>query len=100
AAAARASLTKSFVRTIGISNPRSRSECEALWELAELDSGNSAVRDMVLESWLTDPELAGRALAFDASGLHAATGLSPARRAANQQRARKLIEELMAGAPL
>jgi hypothetical protein len=72
-------LTKSFVRTIGISSGDSASADEraALWELSELAIANHQnVRKKVIDSWVQKADYMVRALAHDSRGLHAAIGLN------------------------
>jgi TIR domain len=75
--AAEDALKKSFERTIGVSTGDSLSADEraALWELSELDDSQN-VRQVVIDTWAQDADHLVRALANDASGLHAAVGLN------------------------
>ena len=76
--AAEEALTKSFVRTIGVSDSdRSADERAALWELSELDIANQNVRKKVIDIWVqAGTDYMVRALAHDSRGLHAAIGLN------------------------
>ena len=77
AQAAELALTDSFFRTIGVSNEKSltRDEREALWELAQLDRANAAVREKLLNRWFETAEAFMRGEAR-AQGFRAATGLN------------------------
>jgi hypothetical protein len=67
-------LINSYLRTIGTSSP---DEIAVLWELAELESSNSAVREGLLARWFQkDQEFFNRAFADDGRGLRAVTGLN------------------------
>ena len=76
--AAQNALTESFFRTIGVSNEKvlPRDEREALWELAQLDRGNAAVRENLLNRWFGTLEGFLRGLARGGQGFRAATGLN------------------------
>jgi hypothetical protein len=80
--AAEEALTRSFLRTIGVSDRSepSADERDALWELAELDAANEDVRRMVIDRWLEndDIDLLMRPLRNDFKGLHAVIGLNAA----------------------
>ena len=55
--AAQEALTRSFVRTIGVSSSSEipeRDEQAALWELAELGPANVPVRKRVIDHWFGD----------------------------------------------
>ena len=54
-------LPMTFFRTIGVSNVDipTRDEQEALWELAQLDRANGAVRDKLLNRWFGTTETDG-----------------------------------------
>ena len=75
---AQRALTASFFRTIGVSNQKvpPRDEREALWELAQLDRANAAVRDTLLKRWFGTPEAFMRGEARDGQGFRAVTGLN------------------------
>ena len=75
--AAQNALTDSFFRTIGVSNAKipMRDEREALWELAQLDRANAAVREKLLNRWFETAEAFMRGEAR-AQGFRAATGLN------------------------
>src|SRR5262249_29916486 len=61
--AAQLALTDSFFRTIGVSydNFPPRDEREALWELAQLDRSNGAVRANLLNRWFATEDAFNRA---------------------------------------
>lgn len=71
-------LTDSFFRTIGVSRESipSRDEREALWELAQLDNGNAAVRSNLLSRWFGAKEAFARGDARNGQGFRAVTGLN------------------------
>ncbi|MES2924475.1 MAG: toll/interleukin-1 receptor domain-containing protein [Verrucomicrobiota bacterium] len=82
-AAAQEALTRSFVRTIGVSDdkgPSSPDERSALWELAELEPINAPVRERVIDFWLQAGNTLVGACRRNGQGLHAAIGLNTARR--------------------
>ena len=58
---AQEALTRSFVRTIGVSDKLQPDERVALWELAELDLANQPVREKVIDYWFQTKESIGRA---------------------------------------
>ena len=77
--AAQHALTDSFFRTIGVSDQKkvlTRDDREALWELAQLDRANAAVRSNLLNQWFERLESFTRAQARGGQGLRAATGLN------------------------
>ena len=78
ALAAQRALTDSFFRTIGVSgqNVPPRDEREALWELAQLDRANAAVRDNLLKWWFGTIEAFTRGEVRGGQGFRAATGLN------------------------
>jgi hypothetical protein len=62
-AAAQEALTRSFVRTIGVSifaETPEPDEQAALWELAELDPSNAPVRERVIDHWFQTEESIGQ----------------------------------------
>ena len=71
-------LTDSFFRTIGVSNGNipTRDEREALWELAQLDRANAAVRGKLLNRWFGTADAFIRGKARGGQGFRAATGLN------------------------
>jgi hypothetical protein len=71
-------LTDSFFSTIGVSdgNTPSRDEREALWELAQLDRANAAVRENLLKRWFGTAEAFTRGEARVGQGFRAATVLN------------------------
>jgi hypothetical protein len=79
-------LTDSFFRTIGtfpdagpgvsVRNITTPDEREALWELAQLDRANVAVRGALLNRWFGTVEAFCRGKAHDGQGLRAAIGLN------------------------
>jgi hypothetical protein len=76
--ATQSALTDDFFRTIGVSNekiPR-QDEREALWELAQLDRANAAVRVNLLHRWFDTPDTFVRGEDRDGQGFRAATGLN------------------------
>ena len=76
--AAQSALTDDFFRTIGVSNGHypAQDELEALWELAQLDSGNATVRVNLLNRWIATQDAFRRGEARGGQGFHAATGLN------------------------
>jgi hypothetical protein len=79
AQAARQALTNSFFRTIGVSKDASiptRDEREALWELAQLDRVNAAVRENLLNRWFGTADAFMRGNVRDGQGFRSATGLN------------------------
>jgi hypothetical protein len=72
-------LTDSFFRTIGVSDKdvAPRDEREALWELAQLDHANAAVRDNLVKRWFGTEEAFMRGQARNGQGFRAATELNP-----------------------
>jgi Novel STAND NTPase 1/TIR domain len=76
--AAGEALRKSFERTIGVPSDDflSPDERAALWELSELDIENLNVREVLINSWVQNPDYMVRALAHDSRGLHTAIGLN------------------------
>jgi predicted XRE-type DNA-binding protein len=76
-------LTDSFFRTIGVSNEKipTSGEREALWELAQIDHANAAVRGKLLNRWFEMGSSSPTANAFmrgqarGGQGFRAATGL-------------------------
>jgi hypothetical protein len=76
--AAQLALTDSFFRTIGVSTRGipTRDEREALWELAQLDGANAAVREKLLNRWFETAEAFMRGQARVGQGFRAATGLN------------------------
>ena len=94
-AAAQEALTRSFVRTIGVSEKDKElapDERAALWELAELDPANEPVREKVIDHWFQTEESVGRALKRQAQGLHAAVGLNLAVRNHSAAKATEMVE--------
>jgi hypothetical protein len=71
-------VSNGFFRTIGVSNQNipTRDEREALWELAQLDSANTAVRDKLLQRWFETPEAFIKGEARGGQGFLATTGMS------------------------
>src|SRR5271165_1849439 len=71
-------LTDSFFRTIGVSNTEipPGDEREALWELAQLDRANAAVRDNLLKRWFGTAEAFMRGETRGGQGFRAVTGLN------------------------
>ena len=71
-------LTDSFFRTIGVSkeNIPTQDEREALWELAQLDRANAAVRGNLLNRWFGTADAFMRGEARGGQGFRAATGLN------------------------
>ena len=71
-------LTDSFFRTIGLSNEGipTGEEREALWDLAQLDRINAAVRSDLLNRWFATADAFKRGDARDGQGFRAATGLN------------------------
>jgi hypothetical protein len=71
-------VSNGFFRTIGVSNQNipTRDEREALWELAELDRDNAAVRSNLLNRWFGTAEAYMKGEARGGQGFLAATGLS------------------------
>jgi hypothetical protein len=71
-------LTDNLFRTMGVSNTRipMQAEREALWELAQLDRADAAVREKLLNRWFDTPEAFERAEARDGQSFRAATGLN------------------------
>ena len=71
-------LTDSFFRTIGVSNEKipTRDEREALWELAQLDRANAAVRGNLLNRWFGTADAFMRGAARGGQGFRASTGLN------------------------
>ena len=76
AKAAQEALTRSFARTIGVSDEPAPEERAALWELAELDLANTPVREKVIDHWFQTEESIDRAFKRQAQGLRAAVGLN------------------------
>jgi hypothetical protein len=78
AQAAQQALTDSFFRTIGVSSEDipTRDEREALWELAQLDRANAAVRGDLLNRWFRTADAFTRGNARDGQGFRSATGLN------------------------
>ena len=76
--AAQQALTNSFFRTIGVSGQGvpPRDEREALWELAQLDRANAAVRDKLLKQWFGTAEAFMRGEARNGQGFRAVTRLN------------------------
>ena len=74
--AAEDALRKSFERTIGVPSKDflSPDQRVALWELSEID--NLKVRELLIDTWVHDPEHTVRALTHNSRGLHAAIGLN------------------------
>src|SRR5205823_8462318 len=96
-AAAQEALTRSFVRTIGVSDQNKElppDERAALWELAELDPANAPVREKVIDHWFQTEESIGRALKRQAQGLHAAVGLNLAVRNRFASKAPEITDRL------
>jgi general stress protein YciG len=78
---AQRALTASFFRTIGVSNQDliddlPRDERESLWELAQLDRVNAAVRKNLLKRWFGTTEAFKRGDARGGQGFQAVTGLN------------------------
>ena len=94
-AAAQEALTRSFVRTIGVSDEVEPDERAALWELAELDPANEPVREKVIDHWFRTSESLGRALQRHAQGLHAAVGLNLAVRNYSASKATEMADALV-----
>jgi len=95
--AAQEALTRSFVRTIGVSYSDEipeRDEQAALWELAELGSANVPVRKRVIDHWFGSGEYLYRALKRQMQGLHAAVGLNVALRYYSASKATEMADRL------
>lgn len=74
---AQAALTNSFHRTIGTDQHRREwtdIEMESLWELAQLEAGNSVVRSALLDRWFGPAKDPLPALLRNEAGLRAALG--------------------------
>jgi energy-coupling factor transporter ATP-binding protein EcfA2 len=80
---ARRQSVNSIVRPIGVNRywSESEGEQEALWQLAEMDPANQAVRQQVIKQWMKAGDSLSRALINNGLGLHAAMGLKKSLRA-------------------
>jgi hypothetical protein len=95
--AANKALTRTFVRTIGVSDdkaPPSFDERAALWELAELEPLNARVREMVIDDWLRSWDSLGRATRRNGLGLQAAIGLNIRNRNHSSAKLHDVMHEL------
>ena len=91
-------LTTSYVRVIGFNDELSRGEATTLWDLAELDDDNVAVRQDVINSWFGSVDHLHRATQRSAAGLLAATGLNPKMIALARAKASLLIQNTLPAA--
>ncbi|MGH6819757.1 MAG: hypothetical protein ACREDU_02715, partial [Methylocella sp.] len=101
--AAQEALTNSYVRTIGVSVRDSDGhivlspdEWAALWELAEMDTANARVREMMIDRWLKNETLAHRAFEGSGRGLRAVVGTNSTLNAYTLSLYKPLADDLVA----